>query len=902
MARKWFLFFRIYEVVLRKKFPLALAHFFSKSVKNAWGNRKGGNRWLVQIMAIAFLGLILSLGFHFFSPVKAESPGASLIKDGTQLLQIGRVKEALETWKEAEEWYDSQGDEIGVTGSRLNQAIALDELGLVQQSCDLVLNAFGNDKTCEELTNSDLFLLLGMFDTEDDYLNFNGWQILGKQLRAVGNLDLSRYLLETGVDLERSPDEKSQALLNLGNTERSLAKQAKNFQELKNFNNLVLSALNSYEKAADIQTSSALTRVRALLNHLSFLIEYGRWLGDKENQGLQPIQSFNFHLEFASNGLLTILYEIASLPDNTDKIKAQINLAENLMHWQKISDNSVSKNPVLVDLESASRELAGLRQIEDILNSAIKLARELGTGGNPRWESYALGQLGLLHLEDGNLPIAKKRINEALIIAQRIGASDIAYQWQWQLGRIFKQDEKPEKALFAYKAAFNTLQVLRRDLAALSRDIQFDFRDKVEPIYQELVELLLPAGIKDPSSDNLRDARQVIEALQLAELDNFFHEACLDAKPEQVDTIISKYGDKAAFIYAIVLGKKEEERLNVIASLPGDRKDENKLSFYSTVIDKNNFDLDKNIKRFILSLKELHNYQEGYNSSFSKLYECLIPSKLYEKLENLKNLTTLVFVLDGKLKNIPIATLYDSNRGGFLIQKYAVVLAPGLELIEPESLRTKRKLTALTGGLAGIEEEAPSFKNLGWPPLEHVQSELKEITKILKTKPPLIERDFTRKKLNQQLESSSFSIVHLATHGQFSSNIKNTFILDWDDRLTVTQLRDLLQSSQINASEAIEMLVLSACQTATGDERASLGLAGVAMRSGARSTLATLWNVDDKSTAEFMVRFYKELIEEKLSKAEALRKTQEAFLKGDMGEREKHPYFWGAFVLVGNWL
>lgn len=91
---------------------------------------------------------------------------------------------------------------------------------------------------------------------------------------------------------------------------------------------------------------------------------------------------------------------------------------------------------------------------------------------------------------------------------------------------------------------------------------------------------------------------------------------------------------------------------------------------------------------------------------------------------------------------------------------------------------------------------------------------------------------------------------------------------------------------------------MSACQTAEGDRRATLGLAGVAVRSGARSTLASLWQVDDQSTAILMGRFYEELAKNPdITKSEALRRAQQYIL-----EQKGHPYFWAPYVLVGNWL
>jgi CHAT domain-containing protein len=138
----------------------------------------------------------------------------------------------------------------------------------------------------------------------------------------------------------------------------------------------------------------------------------------------------------------------------------------------------------------------------------------------------------------------------------------------------------------------------------------------------------------------------------------------------------------------------------------------------------------------------------------------------------------------------------------------------------------------------------------------------------------------------------------LATHGQFSSNAADTFIVTWDQKVNVKEFDQLLRSRTREKEQAIELLVLSACETASGDNRAALGLAGAAIRSGARSTAATLWRVNDESTAIFMAEFYKQLASSKTSKAEALRNAQLTLLKN---RDYQNPYFWAPFVLVGNW-
>ena len=126
---------------------------------------------------------------------------------------------------------------------------------------------------------------------------------------------------------------------------------------------------------------------------------------------------------------------------------------------------------------------------------------------------------------------------------------------------------------------------------------------------------------------------------------------------------------------------------------------------------------------------------------------------------------------------------------------------------------------------------------------------------------------------------------------------ENTFLLTYNERVNVKNLDQLLRESDRPRGNPIELLILSACQTAAGDKRATLGLAGLAVRSGARSTLATLWSVQDQSTAELMTHFYKAL-QPGVSKAQALRQAQLKLLNSP---QYQNPYFWAPFVLVGNW-
>ena len=186
----------------------------------------------------------------------------------------------------------------------------------------------------------------------------------------------------------------------------------------------------------------------------------------------------------------------------------------------------------------------------------------------------------------------------------------------------------------------------------------------------------------------------------------------------------------------------------------------------------------------------------------------------------------------------------------------------------------------------------------GFSALNYVKAELEQINETVDSV-VLLDREFTPEALQQEIESSDYPIVHIATHGQFSSTIEDTFLLAWNERININELDRILQTRNLRPENAIELLVLSACETATGDERAALGLAGMAVRAGAKSTLATLWAVNDRATAKLMSNFYRQLSDKHLPKAEAIRQAQLSLLQD---AKYKHPFYWSPYVLLGNWL
>lgn len=650
----------------------------------------------------------------------------------------------------------------------------------------------------------------------DSLIKAKALQSLGVGFQLVGYLQQSQEILKQSLEMSTRlniAEDVTDILFSLGNTARDLQQPQP--------------ALDYYQQVVAKTTNSQL-RVEAQLNQLSLYVETAQ---------LKPAHVL----------LPQIKSQFENLPSSRMSVYAAVNFARNLTKLTKLDGG----------------DSASYQEIARILASALQQAEMLS---DLRAKAYALNELGKLYFETQQLSDALKLTQQALQISQGINASDITYQAAWYAGRILKTKGDTKSAIAAYDASVKTLKSLRSDLVAINRDVQFSFQESVEPIYREFVDLLLQSH---PSQQNLKLARDTIEALQLAELDNFFREACLNAKPEQIDQI----DKQAAVIYPIILG----ERLEVILSIPG-----KPLSSYKTALPK--VEIEKSIKQMRQSLNPAFSSGERLRLS-QQLYDWLIRPGESELASS--GVKTLAFVLDGSLRNLPMAALHDGKQ--YLVEKYSLALSPGMQLMQARSLKPEN-IKVITAALSEARQ--------GFKALPAVKSEVTDISSEVSAK-LLLNEQFTDSNLQKAINSTPFSVLHLATHGQFSSRSDDTFILTWDGKINVKQLSEFLKARNESESTPVELMVLSACQTAKGDNRAILGLAGVAVRSGARSTLATLWAVKDESTAKFMVEFYKHLRHPGISKVEALRQAQLAFLQDTDFQ---HPFYWSAFVLVGNWL
>ncbi len=773
--------------------------------------------------------------------------GQMLNIQGSLQFAQGQTETALTTWQQATKALEQASDVPGVLRGLINQSQALRILGLYPRA-KIVL-----DQVYQRLQSQPASLLQAA-----------GWLNYGDALQQTGDLERAKLALEQSLaivaDLPPVAEQEvarathqAAAFVSLGNLNRS--------------NGQLENALKFYQQAATV-APTPLLQAQAQLSQLRLLLDSAQWqTAIALTHQMQP--------------------QVMALPANRAAIYARIGLAQGFI---RLANGDVAATPATF-----------LTAAVQLLTTAAQQANALA---DLRAESFALGNLGNAYEQTQRVAEAQQLTQRALILAQASNAPDIAYRWQWQLGRLLTRQGQHQAAIAAYDEAVNGLRSLRNDLVSSNLDLQFTFRESVEPIYREFVSLLLRPDGGQTSQANLIKARTVIESLQLAELDNYFREACLTGKITQIDRV----DPTAAVIYPIVLS----DRIEVVISWP-----DQTLRHYATPIPQ--ADLEKLLSDTRRVLGDLR-FRSGR-----------LPIKLAQDVYNLllrpaeadlqaSGVKTLVFVLDGALRNIPMAVLHDGQQ--YLVEKYSIAFTPSLQLLSPKPL-AEQKIRVLIGGLSEARQ--------GFAALPGVKAEVKQIQAELPAQ-VLFNQNFTSQMIQNQIASVPFPVVHLATHGQFSSSADDTFILAWDSRINVRQLGEVLRSREEVTQTPIELLVLSACQTAEGDRRATLGLAGVAVRSGARSTLATLWPVDDQATFLFMTQFYRELTKPGITKAEAIRQAQLLLLRGGTGTASEkrgiqvlstedgtrynsplqeqktipnqfsQPYFWAPFVLVGNWL
>ncbi len=879
--------------------------------------------WL-GLLFFSSLTLCLWLGLSF--PSTGQTPDAAQqVKLGVERYQAGDYKGAIERWQSALTVYQQANNPSNRAIVLENLARASQHLGQGEAALTYWQQAIALHRRTQNIPQ------LGRALTEQAQL----YSQIGQPRKAIALLcgaeDSGKCAAESALQQVRSlnsPAMEAAALGSLGDAYRLLGEYDPAIRVLES--SLKLAAINPTYQISVLNSLGTVHLSLAMVNYRR--VELAAQSGDSQDaeqfkqKGLKrdakALEYFqrSLNLSQAQNDLVgqlrsqvsaipayyrtqaTLQAEttwqqavqlVIQLPPSRDRVYAAIDLARLLQPIR--TDTSFSKLQCLASDRSP--------QAEALLQQAIAVAEQIQ---DDRAKSFALGELGHIYECQRSWIKALDVTQKARLAAdQDLASKDSLYLWEWQTGRILKAEGKDTEAIAAYERALATLEPIRSDILTTNRDIQFDFRDTIEPIYRELVELKLsreqPVQVgtkslisesvnRDSNPANFRSILRTVDGLKLAELQNYFGSDCVVAiaSGESVDLAARS----AAAVFSTVIF---DDKTAVILSLPNG---EQRFTW-----------IPVSRPALIAQMNELRRGLERVRTSYDptpaqQVYNWLI--RPFEADLQQSPVKTLVFVQDGIFRTVPMAALHDGQQ--FLIQNYAIATVPSLTLTNPKTANSK-DLRVLALGLT----KAVSFEDGSqFRALPNVGKELDSINAILPGSKQLLDGEFTRDRLRQELSQTVYPILHVATHGKFGTDPKDTFIVTGDSqKLTLTDLDQLIRRVSRN-TEPLELLSLTACETAVGNDRSALGLAGVAVQAGASSALASLWSVNDAATAQLATRFYQQLRQPNLSKAEALQTVQKEFIEGKSLDGSfdgksaiadaAHPAYWSAFVLIGNWL
>ncbi len=675
---------------------------------------------------------------------------------------------------------------------------------------------------------------------------------LGQAYHALGQRRLASESLEHALTLTKDPERDMKIKAALGAVYAFSKKDDRAEQLLR----------ESLEEARKLGDPAA---VAAILNDLGNLLAAQRHVGDavrayeesaeKAPDSLLAAKAFAnlaataTDLQSAGQGNRRALRTLAKLPDSHEKAALLLTIGRTWLHHKEADD-----------------ALAAWKQAGEI---ALRIDDDLT-------RSYAIGFLGELYEAGGHHNDAMKLTREASFLAQKTGSSDALFRWEWQKGRLFTRLGDTSAAIDSYRRATANLDPIRHDVAIAfgNGNRRSSFREAVGPLFFQLADLLLQRSAReaDPAQAqaSLREARDTVELLKSAELVDYFQDDCVNLLRSKTAGL-EHISPTAAIIYLVPLPDRTELLLGTSEGLQ---------RFPIKVGEQQ---LTTVIRAFRRNLETRTTYE--YLTEARQLYDWLV--RPMEAALAQHGIDTLVFVPDGALRTIPLAALHDGH--AFLISRYAVAVTPGATLTDPQTV--ERKSARLL--LGGLSESVQGFQ-----PLAFVPQELDTIRR-LHSGTVMLDKEFLTDRVGAKFRGDQFSIVHFASHGSFDRDSQKTFVLTHDSKMTLDDLERFIRPGQFRG-RPVELVTLSACQTAAGDDRAALGMAGIAVKSGARSAVASLWFVNDQASSQLISKFYEYLWQEPgISKAQAMQKAQLAMLET---WSYRHPCYWAPYLVIGNWL
>lgn len=499
-----------------------------------------------------------------------------------------------------------------------------------------------------------------------------------------------------------------------------------------------------------------------------------------------------------------------------------------------------------------------------LLKAALEEAR---TTGIPDLERSALLILAELYLDHDRLAETAILLDQIRILPEPGNPLQNALLATLAAIHAHKADLPPADLRPKLEHAIREVDAIRSDLsgARQTSDLGRAFRDLAGQPYLLLAELEMEA-------DRTREAVAAIEAFKARELQDFYRNDCISAALEKQLDLAAIEDGETAVLYAIAL----PDRLELITltakgvvhrTSPVGRDELYRLARRF----RHHLEFDHGTYAFMVEAEALHDH-------------LIAPLRRSLRESGIRH---LVFVPDGPLAAIPLAALRERTTTRYLVQDFSLSVAPAMSLM-PAAAETPTASGIMMAGLSGAYGNFSALPAAG--------RELAEIARLYEPSSVRLDDDFTENAFINELQTGRVGLVHIASHAEFNANAGGTFLLASDGRISIGELESAIRPRKFTGVP-IDLLCLSACRTAVGDDQAALGLAGAAVKSGARSVLASLWYVDDAAASSMMISFHQRF-SKGTGKSEALRAAQLDALAADP---LAHPYLWAPFIMIGDW-
>lgn len=888
---------------------------------------------------------------------------AALRGIGLLCMALGQPQNALEAANRALAISRELGDQA-------NQALTLNGIGTIYLAMGETQKALEAHEQALEVSHS-----MGNKTSQADALNLIGadYLTLGDRRKALDNYNQALGLYrEIG-----SRDGEATALGNVGIAYGYLGDGEK--------------ALESLNQAAEIylQTSNRAGSANVFTNIGSAYVVLGQAEKglDYYNRALPLYRAISN--KYGEALLLTnmgVAYgKVAEWQKSVEFLNQAIALEK------AISDRS-HEALALTFIGTAYAALGDKQKALEALNQALPIRREVGDRDG---EALTLDKIGEVYDQLGQNDKAQESLKQALLVATDV-ANPIVQSMILNDLMLNRKKADPALAVFYGKQAVNLLQKVRGNIQGLDQALQTSFLASKEDTYHDLADLLIAQGrlpeaqqvldllkqqeysdytrgeaantlspltqtpAEQQAADDYQKSTVQIVALgqEWAELRKVStrtpeQEARFKQLSDQIQAANTGLSDYYKRLYTLLGANSNANKQiadvkgNVSALNQALAKMPHTVALY-TLMGKDRYrvivisgttpvareyaiteeDLNKKIAAFE---QVLRSRSSNPRPAAQELYNILVgPVKADLELAHAE---TLVWSLDGALRYVPMAALYDGKQ--YLVEKYNTVTITPVSIAH---LADKPDVSNMTVTAMGISRKYES----DLPALSAVVGELNEVVKDPQVKGAsgvlpgtiLLDDGFTQKAMEEQL-SSPHAVVHIASHFVFKpGDDKQSYLLLADSDAAGKGFHLTVASFNANPNLTLddtELLTLSACETGmsgtASDGREVDGLGTTALSKGAKAVISTLWEVNDSSTGALMADFYRRWAEGggKVEKAEALRQAQLDLLQGkskidhgaqsgassrglvaEGGEKPDpegfaHPYYWAPFVLMGNW-